>query len=74
MGYILIGKAIGKAEVEFIGVLEGKEITHLLLTNKCVEVGKSYAVNFDDYEVVGTAMVIEADDVIEVQETYNVAL
>jgi hypothetical protein len=57
---LLIAKPLNKDTLIFNGVFEGNKVERVLVTNRCFEELKTYAVTFDSYEMVGTNMVITA--------------
>jgi len=65
MNYMLVGFAESKAELTFIGKFKGQEVKRVLLSNRCVEEGKQYAISFLEFEIVGEAIVA---DVIKMKE------
>ena len=56
--YLLIANATSKDSLSFSGYFKGHHISKILLTNRCVEAGVAYLIQFNVFEISDNHLII----------------
>jgi hypothetical protein len=67
MENLLVGQSSGKSELSFNGVFKGFKINKVLLSNRCVEEGKSYAVAFKEFDIIEGSLIVDVTKMKELE-------